>query len=160
MTNLGRRIVRLIFRADVGNLFNLKWEEGDAHLVVRWIQILSQCLDLLVAWALVWFVAHLTMVAIGAVIFGPTHTAPPFILVPVEVVPGTFVVLMMVRLAVAMTMTIRIIPAVGDVRGTSRPPPAWTQRPGLLIRLSAPSDFDLGLVFLLAVVLLYLVRAR
>jgi hypothetical protein len=148
----------MIFRADVGNLFNLKWDEADARFVVRWIRILAQSLDLLVAWALVWFVAHLTMVAVGAIFVGPNHGAIAFILIPVEVVPGTLVVLMALRLAVAMTMTIRIIPAVGDVRGTGRPPPAWTQRPGLQVRLSTPTDFDFAVVLLLAVALLYLMR--
>jgi hypothetical protein len=158
MTAVGRLIVRTIFRIDIGNLVNLKTDEPDAQVLARWIRILAQCLDLIVAWLCVWLVAHFSMVAIGAIVVGPRHGAPLLLLLFVEGIPGFFVALMAGRLGLAMTMTTRVIPAVGDARGTGQSPPAWTQRPGLLILLSSPSDFDVIPVVLLAIALGFLIR--
>jgi len=150
--------VRFAFRVDIGNLITLRVPDADAQILTQWVRLVAQNMDLLVAWALVWVVAHLTMVGIGAILIGPNHGAPAFVVVPVEVIPGFFVALGGIRLGIAMRMTYRVIIAVGDARGASRPPPAWTQRRGLLVELTTPRDWDIVPALVLVAVLLQLIK--
>jgi hypothetical protein len=84
------------------------------------------------------------MIGVGLLILGPHSKAgaPLSLLIPVEVLPGFFVALNGARIGISITMTYRMIPAVGDARGASQSPPGWTQKRGALLRLSTPSDWD------------------
>jgi hypothetical protein len=144
LARAGRAIVGFLFRLDLGNITNVRVGDADSQVLAQWIRNIAQNLNLLVAWGVVWLAAHFSMIGVGLLILGPHSKAgaPLSILIPVEVLPGFFAALNGARIGISITMTYRMIPAVGDARGASRPPPAWTQKRGPLLRLSTPSDWD------------------
>jgi hypothetical protein len=134
----------LVFKLDLGNIANVRVGDADSQVLAQWIRNIAQNLNLLVAWGVVWLAAHLGLIGIGLLILGPHSKAgaPLSILIPVEALPGFFVALSGARIGLSITITYRMIPAVGDARGASQPPPAWTLKRGRLLRLSTPSDWD------------------
>lgn len=103
--------------------------EPDAEIVVAWIRLLVRNVELLIAWLVLWVVLHLSGIVFAGIFLGPGRGGPIWVLPK----------------------------AVGAARKVSQPPPAWTQRRGLMLPLATPSDWDflvaLGLVLTLEVFL-------
>lgn len=146
--------MRLVFRADMGRLGEMRAApEPETEIVVAWIRLLVRNVELLIAWLVLWVLLHVGGIVVAGIILGPGHGGPVSILIPIEVLPGFFVGLSVARLTVATVQMQRVGRAVGAARKASQPPPAWTQRRGLLLLLATPSDWDflvaLGLVLTL-----------
>jgi len=148
--------MRLVFRADMGRLGEKRAApEPDAEIVVAWIRLLVRNVELLIAWLVLWVLLHLGAVVFAGIFLGPGRGGPVSVLIPLEVLPGFFVALSVARLTAATVQMQRVAKAVGAARKVSQPPPAWTQRRGLMLPLATPSDWDflvaLGLVLALEV---------
>lgn len=143
----------LAFRADLGRIIQLKADAADTEFVVQWIRVLVRNLELLIAWLALWVLLHLSSIVLAGIVLGPGHGAPYAILIPVEVVPGFFVAVSVARLAITAQRLPRIMKVVGGARGASQPPPAWTQRRGLLLDLVTPSDLDFLVALAIVVIL-------
>jgi hypothetical protein len=143
-------LLALVFRADLGNIIKLRADAPDTEIEVRWIRQLVRNLELLIAWLVLWIILHFGSILVAGIVLGPGHGAPNALLILLEVVPGLFVALSVARLALTAWQLPRMIKAVGEARGASRPPPAWTQRQGILLPLVTASDLDfliaLGLI--------------
>jgi len=125
--------------------------------VLKWTELTVQSFLLGVMWMVTWAVAHFSMVLIGGSVLR-VHTAPYWVVIPVEVIPASMLALAMLRLGVALPRTIATIKAAGDARGAGVPAPNWTREGGLLQRLMTPSDVDIAAAVLLAVVIALMFR--
>jgi len=66
--------------------------------------------------------------------------------------------LAVLRITTSMSMLLRIARAIGPARNPEVPPQHCTHKPGMLLRLSKPTDWDLALELVLVAVIETLVR--
>jgi len=151
-------LMRLAFRADIGGIIKLKADARDTEILVRWIRVLVQDLELFIAWLVVWVLLHFGMIVLGRILLGPGRGGPASVVIAVEAFPGFFVALFAGRLGLTAQRLLRIIDVVGGARGASQSPPAWTQRRGILLELATPRDFDFVIALAVVVALEFLLR--
>ena len=159
LVTLGRALLALVLRVDIGKLAGIQPSiaDADAGQIMQWLTRAVVDLELMVTWLVIWPCLHLGYLLISRFILGQSRGLPQ-ILIPVELFPGLMLALAFVRMALAYSQFTRVARAVGAARKAGVPPPAWTQRPGLLLRLATPTDVDLVLGVLLIAAIEILIR--
>jgi hypothetical protein len=151
----GRALLALVVRVDIGKMAGIETHIADAGQIMRWLTTAVMNVELLVTWLVVWPSLHIGMLLVSRFVFGQSHGSPQ-ILIAVEVFLGLMLAFAIVRVPMSLWQLTRVAKAIGAARDAGSPPPHWTQRPGLAMRLATPTDWDLvlGIVLIAALEIL------
>lgn len=142
------RVVEQVSRAAANNVGE------DSHLVaraaVRWVSLFVRNFEMTLYWGIIWAVAHLVVVLLGADILGAGRV-PAAVMVAADVLPGGMFAISAARLVVAVTRARQVDVFAGApskrALTSGGPPRGW-----LLVRLLQPTDIDVVVVLAVTLV--------
>ena len=125
---------------------------ADARQIAAWLRLAVTNVELVVTWLILWPAAHIGLLLIAHFVLRLEKLSPGT-LIGVEVFPAFMLALAVLRMTTSTSMLVKVARAVSIARQSGTPAPAWAERPGALLRLATPSDWDvavgIGLVALL-----------
>ena len=130
-------MLAVVLRVDIGRMAGIKTTIADAGTLMDWITNMIRNFELAAIWLIIWPCLHL------GTLFATRFTqVSPRVWIIVEILPGFMLALALVRLSISFVQFNRVSLAIGEARQRGGPPPAWSQRPGILLRLATPTDLD------------------
>jgi hypothetical protein len=153
-------VLRVDVRGSAAKISKI-WQTTEAQhpedqVTLEWMEMFVRNLELAAYWLVIWVTAHLSMVIIGRVFFGPgggnVHA-----IIPVELIPGSMVAIQTVRLSITGTR-VQMMERAADRSTGTLSDADFPARNGLLMRLLTPGDAEIYAVLALTVVLELVVR--
>ncbi|HET7467909.1 MAG TPA: hypothetical protein VFL29_14720 [Candidatus Dormibacteraeota bacterium] len=156
VTRLGHAIVSGLIRFDVSKLVPASGETRQASALFAWGRLCIANVERMTAWLVIWPAAHFAM--IGVLLALGFKSAPTYVAVPVELIPGGMLAWSLPRAGFTFRRTERISAALDAAASHKEDPPRWAVTLDWRYRLLRGSDGEIAL--LAGVSLLWVLSAR